>query len=204
MQFIIFHGSFGSKDGNWFPWLKKELIKLGHDVVLEQYPVDDYDEITRKGPENRETIQSLESWIRYFEQNTLPKLSVNEPPVFIGHSMAPAFILHAVYKHSIKLDSAIFVSPFLEGLDNPDAWQFEVVNRTFHKTDFNWPKLKKLIPLSYAVYGENDPYVPQKLFKDFAKKTTSSSIPVKNGGHLGGDFKELPIVLELCRTRAGF
>ena len=24
-NYIIIHGSFGSKDGNWFPWLKEQL-----------------------------------------------------------------------------------------------------------------------------------------------------------------------------------
>jgi predicted alpha/beta hydrolase family esterase len=188
MQFVIFHGSFGSKDGNWFPWLKTELEKLGSEVLLDQYPVDDFDDITKKGSENKKTTQSLESWMEFFEKNTLPKLKLDVPPIFVGHSMAPAFILHAVNKHSIRLDSAIYVSPFLEGLKNSDAWQFEVVNQSFHKTDFDWAHLKELIPQSYVLYGENDPYVPQRLFLDFGKKTSSSMIPVKNGGHLGGRF----------------
>ena len=38
-NYIIIHGSFGSKDGNWFPWLKKELEKENKDVVVPQMPI---------------------------------------------------------------------------------------------------------------------------------------------------------------------
>lgn len=200
MQIIIFHGAYGSKDGNWFPWLSRELVNLGHEVILEQYPVDDYEEINKKGPDNKDTKQNLSSWIKYFEKNTLTKINDGEPKIFIGHSLAPVFILHLVEKYNIKLETGIFVSPFLTALKG-DAWQFDVVNRTFFKTDFDWGRMKKLIPLSYVLYGENDPYVPNSYPLDFANKLGSSVIPVKNGGHLGGDFKELPIVLELCKTR---
>ena len=24
-NYIVLHGSFGSKDGNWFPWLREEI-----------------------------------------------------------------------------------------------------------------------------------------------------------------------------------
>ena len=40
-NYIILHGSFGSKDGNWFPWLKKQLenkkYKVGLDSWFESY-----------------------------------------------------------------------------------------------------------------------------------------------------------------------
>jgi hypothetical protein len=51
MQFIIFHGTFGSKDGNWFPWLDRELLKLGQKVIRPQMPIDDY-ELANKEYEN--------------------------------------------------------------------------------------------------------------------------------------------------------
>lgn len=199
MQFVIFHGAYGSKDGNWFPWLKGELERLDHEVILEQYPVDDYESINKNGPKTLETIQNLESWTKYFETNVLPKL-IDGPKIFIGHSLAPVFILHMVDKFNIKLESGIFVSPFLSAL-NGDAWQFDVVNKTFFKEDFDWKRMKELVPLSYVLYGENDPYVPSTYPLGFAKNLASSIIPVKNGGHLGGDFKELPIILDLCLTR---
>lgn len=198
MQFVIFHGAFGSKDGNWFPWLKSELEKLGHKVILEQYPIDDLDEITRKGKEIKDTIQSLDRWLSTFKKTTLPSLSKNEPTVFIGHSLAPVFILHLVDKFNVFLNKAIFVSPFLESLKNTDDWQFDTVNRTFYRTDFDWLKLKKLISKSYVVYGKKDPYVPARFPLDFARRMSSTIIPIKNGGHLGSELKTFPLILDLC------
>ncbi len=39
MNYIILHGSFGSKDGNWFPWLKKQLENKNYKVDVPQMPV---------------------------------------------------------------------------------------------------------------------------------------------------------------------
>lgn len=39
-KYVILHGSFGSNDGNWFPWLKKELQSKGKQVSAPQMPVD--------------------------------------------------------------------------------------------------------------------------------------------------------------------
>lgn len=103
MQCVIIHGAFGSKDGNWFPWLKNELETLGHEVFLEQYPVDDWDDIEKKGRNNAQTKQNLTSWLQFFETNTLPHLDRKKDIVFFGHSLSPVFIVHLVERFNLKL-----------------------------------------------------------------------------------------------------
>jgi len=106
-----------------------------------------------------------------------------------------------VEKFNIKLDSAIFVSPFFQL--SKDLWDFDLVNRSFYKTDFDFAKLQKLIPVSYVIYGSDDPYVKKEYILEFGNKMKSSFIEVKGGKHLNAEFKflSLPLVFELCKSR---
>ena len=99
-------------------------------------------------------------------------------------------------KYSFKVKLAIFVAPFFEIPDN-DNWQFFPVNKTFYKSDFDFEKLRKNIARSYVIYGDDDPYVPTAQLLEFAKQLNSTAIIVKNGGHLGGKYTQLPLILEL-------
>ena len=203
MQCVIFHGAFGNRDENWFPWLKKELELQGHEVFLEQYPVDSWNDIEKNGKDNTQTVQNLSSWTAFFEKTTLPLLDKKKDVLLFGHSLSPVFILHLVSQYSLKLKGAVFASPFLESLNQETTWPFDVVNRSFYKKDFDWEKLKSLIPHSYVLYGTNDPYVPMHLPIDFARRLESNLIPVKNGGHLGSNLKEFPILLDLVKKISG-
>lgn len=193
MTFVIFHGSFGSPKENWFPALADFLKNLNQDILVPQFPVDDYENLKK----DSESVQNLHSWINTFEK--LLSDIKNKQLCFIAHSIAPVFLLHAVSKYNLHLDSAIFVAPFFNL--PKDLWQFEKVNHTFYKTDFNFGKLRKLISTSYSVYSDNDPYVPIKNSQLFADKMRSSPIIVRGGEHCGSIFKKFPLVEELCRTR---
>lgn len=201
MKFVIFHGAFGSKSGNWFPWLKTELKKLDQKIILEQFPCDSYEEITENGPNVPSKNQNLSNWLKTFEKNILPKISGNNQLVFIGHSLAPIFILHLINKYKLKLKSGIFVSPFLTYLHKKDVWQFDHVNSSFYKTDFDFKKLRQLIFESTVIYGDNDPFVDKKFPLDFAKKMNSKVMVVKKGGHLNEEFgyTKFPLILDLCK-----
>jgi predicted alpha/beta hydrolase family esterase len=120
---------------------------------------------------------------------------------FVGHSLGPLFILHAVTKYNLHLDSAIFVSPFLDKLQR--SWQIDHVNSSFYKIDFDFDLIKKLIPTSYVIYSDDDPYVHKNYSLMFAHALGSSTILVKRGGHMNSEvnLNEFSLVFDLCLTR---
>lgn len=200
MKFVLFHGAFGSPEGNWFPELKDKLESLGQEVIVPRFPVDDWQEITRAGEKVKPKKQSLNAWLDVFD-TVGKKFTKADKLCFIGHSLGPLFILHAVDRFNILLDSAIFVSPFMDTLHR--SWQIDHVNKTFYKTDFDFEKLKKLIPVSYVLYSNDDPYVDKNHSILFGKALDSSMILVKRAGHMNSEvnLNEFPLVLDLCITR---
>jgi len=201
MKFVLFHGAFGSPEGNWFPELKEKLEGLGQTVIVPRFPVENFEKLTKAGPKSQTKNQTLDNWLSVLSEiaKTFRK---DEKLCFIGHSLGPLFILHAVSRFNLKLDSAIFVSPFMDRLAN-DEWQFDKVNSSFYKTDFNFARLKKLIPVSYVLYSDNDPYVDKNCSILFAKALDSSLILVRKAGHMNSEvnLNEFPLVLDLCLTR---
>lgn len=203
MKFIIFHGSFGTPESNWFPKLKEKLEAIGQEVLVPQFPIDDWNTLTTAGANHAKVHhQTLENWIKAFSK-VKKNLKKSDKLCFVGHSLGPLFTLHLVDRFNLKLDSAIFVAPFLDLPRTKGAWQIHRVNQSFYKTNFDFPKLKKLIPTSYVVYGDNDPYVPTTAALEFASKLGSSPIVVNRAGHLNSEVNvnELPLVYELCKSR---
>lgn len=195
MQYIIFHGSFGNTNENWFPWLKTTLETKGEKVILEQFPCEDYDSIKDENFICKN--QNLDNWLNHFKVNVLTKINFKDDIVLIGHSIAPAFILRIVEKFNIKVKKAIFVSPFLDFVST-DLWQYTLVNSTFLEKPFDFKKINSLIEKSVVFYGDNDPYISDiKTFLNFANKVNAKTICVHNGGHLSASFgfTEFPQIL---------
>ena len=91
-NYIIIHGSFGSKDGNWFPWLKSKLSDKN--VEVPQMPV---------GVGN----QNFENWSK-----VLDELKIDENTTIIAHSIAPIFVCKYLITNKIKVKKLIFVCGF--------------------------------------------------------------------------------------------
>lgn len=82
-------------------------------------------------------------------------------------------------------------------------WQFDHANGSFYKISWDFDTLKKLIPTSYVLHSDNDPYVDRNHSIIFSKALNSSIIFVKRAGHMNSEvnLNEFPLVFELCNTR---
>jgi uncharacterized protein len=200
MKFVYFHGSFGNPQENWFPELKNKLEKEGHTVLAPQYPIDNWNEMVKNGPEIPLKNQSLTSWLVTFDSFYRQNIYPEDKLCFIGHSLGPVFILHVVSKYQIHLDNAIFVCPFLGPLD---MWEFNHANGSFYKNDFDWEKLKILIPVSDVIYSDNDPYVKNAYSLEFAQRLNSIVTVIHQAGHIssGSGYDRLPLIYEIYKSR---
>lgn len=161
-NYIIIHGSFGSKDGNWFPWLKKQLEGKDKKIDIPQMPVG-------VGKQN------FESWSK-----VLDKLTINENTIIIAHSIAPIFVCKYLITNKITVKKLIFVCGFNNylGIDN----DFDAVNEPMFIDNFE--NVKQYCNNIVCYYSDNDPYVKFDIEKSFADKIANRQYIIKNGGHI--------------------
>src|SRR3989344_8016787 len=111
MNFLILHGTLGSPDGNWFPWLASELEKLGHETLRPRLPT----------PED----QTPENWLK-----VISKVGSDKNTIFVAHSRSPLAVCQYLQAldHSVK--ACFFVSGFAKRL--PDTEEpFPTLNNPF-------------------------------------------------------------------------
>lgn len=164
-KYIIIHGSFGSSDGNWFPWLRKKLQEKNLEVHVPQMPIG-------VGKQN------FESW-----SQVLDKLNIDDDTVIIAHSIAPVFICKYLIKNQIKVKKLLFVCGFNNYLGiNAD---YDAVNEPMYLD--NLEDIKNYCDDITCFYSDNDPYVPYDVEKQFADAMTDKQILVKGGGHINSE-----------------
>lgn len=178
---FIIHGTGGSPEGNWFPWLKQELEKCGNRVLAPKFP-------TPKG-------QSIESWMEVFKEYDE---YLDENTIVIGHSLGVAFLLNVLEKLDHPIKFACFVAGFTGLLDNTE---FDGLNRSFTVKDFDWKKIRRNCRRFYVINSDDDPYVPIQKGVDLAKKLGVKLITLKNAGHINKDsgFVKFEYISELIK-----
>jgi predicted alpha/beta hydrolase family esterase len=181
---LIIHGTKGSSQENWIPWLVEKFNHLNIKSVTPNFPT----------PEK----QNLENWLAVLGKS---KIALDENSIIIGHSLGVAFLLSVLECQEKTIAGAYFVSGFVGFLQNPE---FDNLNRTFVEKDFDWEKIQSRCPRFRILHSDNDPYVPLVLAKELAENLSSELTVIPNAGHFNSDsgFLTFPFLLELIRGDA--
>lgn len=172
---FIIHGVQGHPEENWFPWLKAELEKLGHKVIVPQFPT----------PEG----QTLENWLatlKTYEADLTPDT------ILVGHSLGGSFILNVLERYPVK--AAFLVGCVFGILGNA----FDEGMKTFAQHDFNWPLLLKNCPHFEIFHSDNDPYITLERAHELSKHLNTPVTLIPGGGHFNASagYVKFPELLE--------
>lgn len=161
---VIIHGTYGSPEENWFPWLKQHLEADGHKVMVPEFPT----------PEG----QSLGAWMEILNQ----EVGVfGSDLVMVGHSLGSALILRKLELVTEPIRAGFLVSAFIGALGLTD---FDPLNASFFALPFNWPAIRRNARIFRLYNGDNDPYVPLNKGKEIARLLGTTVKVVKGGGHI--------------------
>jgi len=178
---LILHGTNNNSQGNWFPWLKKELEKRDWSVWVPDLPRADKPNIKRY---NR-LIFSNKNW------------PFNQDSVIIGHSSGAVAILGLLQAlpKSTQVNTCILVGTFNDDL----GW--EALDELFTEP-FDWKKIKTKAKKFIFIHSDDDPFCPLAHAKFQAKKLNGQLIIKKGQKHFsispgGPKYKKFPFLLGL-------
>ncbi|PIR03609.1 MAG: hypothetical protein COV59_05470 [Candidatus Magasanikbacteria bacterium CG11_big_fil_rev_8_21_14_0_20_39_34] len=175
---FIIHGTGGSPEGNWFPWLEQKLEQQGYEVFVPRFPT----------PEG----QSLDAWMQVLETY---RDQITEDTIFIAHSLGPALVLAFLETVQVPVYACFFVSSFLNFLEDDF---FDSLNKTFVQKEYDFQTIQTSCRHFVLISAQDDPYVPIQYGRSLAKKLNTSLIELKTGGHLNTEFgySEFPFLWE--------
>lgn len=159
---VIFHGTGGHPEENWFPWIKKELEKLNYTVIIPHFPT----------PAN----QTPESW---FEVINMYLNSIISDSILIGHSLGGAFLLRVLESSENRVKAAFFVAVPIGVL----PIKYYKTDKPFIGTPFNWEKIRQSATKFFVFHSDNDELVSLGNGSSLAKNLNTELILIKNAGH---------------------
>ncbi len=180
-RLFIIHGWGSNPKMNWYPWLKKELVKKGFEVFVPEMPNTSEPEIN--------------AWVSHLK-NVVGRL--DEDTYFIGHSIGCQTIMRFLEKENYdgKIGKIIFVAGWFK-LDNLEDEEVKIADPWLN-TPINFKKIINKISNLTVFLSSNEPYNyvnENKMI--FEEKLSAKVIVLKNKGHFTEEdgVAELPEVL---------
>lgn len=172
---IILHWWNCTPEMNWYLWLKKEIIKLGHNAIIPNFPT----------PEN----QTVEQWFKVL--NEYNKILTPET-ILVGHSLGAIFILSIAQKMKIK--AGFLVAWCVWKVDE----DFDDEIKDFTQRDFDWEKIKNNCKDFSLFCSNNDQYIKFEKFEELGNLLDIELDFIKNAYHFEtkSDYKTFSSLLD--------
>lgn len=179
---VILHGTGGSPEENWFPWLKAWL-------------------------ENH----NYEAWVPELPNNQTPDRAVYNDFLFgsgwdftdnliVGHSSGAVSVLNLLQDDRCpNINTGVLVGSWAH-MEGTDLDRDQFIN-LFPPKGFDFDRIKSNSNKLLFLHGDDDPLCPLDQATWLADQTDSEIIIIPNGKHLGSDFPEFPQLTEALETR---
>jgi leucyl-tRNA synthetase len=157
---LLIHGFEGSGEGNWLPWLKKELEARGFEVFNPTMSTSEH--------------PTVESWLK----ELLPYAEkMGEDDIIVGHSLGGRATLYLIEKIKKKIGHLFLIGASIGNSEDYDwdwfkkEWEGSDIDtlEKFHHTPINWDVVDKFVQDKNIVLSDDDPYI---------KKETHRNLPV--------------------------
>lgn len=176
----IFHGTGGTPQHFWHPYVKNELEKIGYTVWVPQLPETDN--------------PNLEIQLPF----VLSNYNYNENSVLIGHSAGCPLILSVLENIDIKVKLSILVAGFIDKLPNGPE---KILQK-----EYNWEKIKNNCEKFIFINSDNDPWGCNDIQGRKMVDHLGGELIIRHGeGHMGSEsfnqsYKEFPLLVNLVKT----
>ena len=163
---LIFHGTGGSPEGNWFPWLKAELEKKDCRVFVPQFP----------HPKDHH----LPDWIKILEEYGK---YMNENSILIGHSLGGLFLLRVLE----RLQNPIYAAFFVSAPVGVKPILYYDSDEKFSGFNFNWEKIRQGAKHFTVYHSDNDPYVSLGNGEELVRQLGIHLTFIPKAGHINAE-----------------
>lgn len=169
MNVFLVHGTFGKPFENWFPWLEEQLSKIQVQCNIPTFPTPNHQQYS-----DWEMLMNYYNKVDFFNQET----------VLIGHSCGAVFIAKYLMIHNIHVKGLVSASGynnFISGFEMMDR-----LNRSFYVKE-GLVDMHAYADNVYALFGDDDPNVPQEYLRGFAEDIGADTICIPGAGHLNSN-----------------
>ena len=172
---VIFHGTGGSPESYWIPWLKTNLEARGYKVLVPALP----------NLENPQLQECLDAVIN---------LPYDSETVLVGHSSGGSLILALLEHIPIKVKQAVLVAAFYKPLESPKP-------EPMVQASYDWARIGAHCGKFVVINSDNDPWgCDDTMGKEIAAHTGGQFVLAKGQGHMGSStfnqpYKEFPLLL---------